>query len=354
VKKILITGGAGFVGSHIALALKKEFPLATVVALDNLRRRGSELNLPRLAAAGVLFTHGDVRNRADLDDFADLSLLVECSAEPSVLAAYQGSLDYVIQTNLVGTLNCLELVRRGRADIIFVSTSRVYPIKGLKSIKLDEDETRFRPRPNQSLPGFSDDGVSEQFALDGARSLYGATKLASELMLQEYVDAYGIRGVINRCGVLTGPWQMGKVDQGFVVLWVARHLFERPLAYVGYDGSGKQVRDILHIDDLCRLVIKQIAGIKECNGELFNVGGGNAGSVSLVELTRMVREATGCSTHIDPVFEARTGDIPYYVSDCRKAMQAFGWEPRRTPPQIIEEITSWIGQHRESLKSILA
>jgi CDP-paratose 2-epimerase len=160
--------------------------------------------------------------------------------------------------------------------------------------------------------------------------------------------------VINRCGVLTGPWQMGKVDQGFVVLWAARHLFGRPLSYIGYGGTGRQVRDMLHVADLCDLLLLQIAQFDRCNGLIFNVGGGNGGSVSLCELTALVQAATGRTTRIDAQAESRVGDIPYYVSDCSRVEQHLQWQPRRRPGQIVEEIVRWIGDHRSALEPILS
>jgi CDP-paratose 2-epimerase len=246
-KRALITGGAGFVGSALGLGLAQRYPDWQITALDNLKRRGSELNLPRLKQAGIQFIHGDVRNTEDLDPVAlQPDLILECSAEPSVLAGY-ASPGYVLQTNLVGTVNCLELARQTQADFIFLSTSRVYPIAYLNALEFTETETRFQLLEQQVLPGVSSQGISEEFPLNGARSLYGATKLASELLVAEYADAYGLRTVINRCGVLTGPWQMGKVDQGVFALWMAFHYFQRSLKYIGYGGTGKQVRDFLHV-----------------------------------------------------------------------------------------------------------
>src|ERR1700736_2343975 len=116
------------------------------------------------------------------------------------------------------------------------------------------------------------------------RSLRVATKLCSELIIAEYMALYGLRAVINRCGVLAGPWQMGKVDQGFVVLWAAQHLFGGALSYNGFGGAGLQVRDALHVEDLCRLVRDQAAQIATHRGKTYNVGGGAERSVSLAEL----------------------------------------------------------------------
>jgi CDP-paratose 2-epimerase len=247
-RSILVTGGAGFVGSNLALKLKQRYPELQVATLDNLKRRGSELNISRLQQAGVKFIHGDIRNREDLPQFG-IDLILECSAEPSVLAGYDNSLSYLLNTNLVGTLNCLELARKQQAGFIFLSTSRVYSIEALNSMCYSEAETRFVLSDEQPYPGASAFGVAENFCLQGARSLYGATKLASELFVEEYVSAFSLKAIVNRCGVITGPWQMGKVDQGVFALWMARHYFRGERSYIGYGGTGKQVRDFLHIDD---------------------------------------------------------------------------------------------------------
>lgn len=292
-RKVLITGGAGFVGSALGLGLAERYPDWKITALDNLKRRGSELNLPRLKQVGIEFIHGDVRNKEDLDPVAlQPDIILECSAEPSVLAGYT-SPGYVLQTNLVGTINCLELARQTHADFIFLSTSRVYPIAHLSALKFTETETRFQLLDDQSLGGVSSQGISEEFPLDGARSLYGATKLASELLIAEYADAYGIITLINRCGVLTGPWQMGKVDQGVFALWMAFHYFQKSLKYIGYGGTGKQVRDFLHIADLLDLIDLQIHNFDKLKGQTFNVGGGAENTLSLYETTQLCQKITG-------------------------------------------------------------
>ena len=197
---ILITGGAGFVGATLAIALTRQFPDTRVIALDNLHRRGSELNLPRLARAGVRFVHGDIRVPEDLLALLPEhpGLLIECSAEPSAQAGYGGSPEYVIRTNLLGCFHCLELARQAGADVIFMSTSRVYPFEALNQLPVVEEETRFALAAAQTVPGVSAAGISEAFPLAGARSLYGMTKLAAELMIEEYADAYGLRYIINR------------------------------------------------------------------------------------------------------------------------------------------------------------
>ena len=262
--RILVTGGAGFVGSNLASFFKHDRPDATIVAFDNLRRRGSELALLRLRAAGVEFRHGDVRNAEDLADAGDFDLMIECSAEPSVHAGYDASPAYVINTNLTGTINCLEAVRRCGAAMIFLSTSRVYPIAGCAPALEHRGEHRGPASGNgreRRRTGMVGRRHRHGFPMAGSRSIYGATKLASELMIEEYGAMYGLRAVVNRCGVLTGPWQMGKVDQGFMVLWAARHLFGGSLSYMGFGGTGAQVRDILHVADLYDLVRRQVDDI---------------------------------------------------------------------------------------------
>jgi CDP-paratose 2-epimerase len=129
---ILVTGGAGFVGSNLCLALRTSIPDAKITAMDNLYRRGSELNIPRLESSGVYFHKGDVRYP---DSFPEepFDLMIECSAEPSVLAGQDGAPDYLFQTNLVGAYNCLEACRRFGAGMVFLSTSRVYPIHRLEA-----------------------------------------------------------------------------------------------------------------------------------------------------------------------------------------------------------------------------
>jgi CDP-paratose 2-epimerase len=350
---ILITGGAGFVGSNLALHLKRTRPQVRLIAFDNLKRRGSELNLPRLKAGGVEFMHGDVRHRGDLDAVAPADLLLECSAEPSVLAGIDSGPDYVVQTNLVGTLNALEYCRHHRTAMIFLSTSRVYPIEALCRIKLVETASRFEIDAAQELPGISPRGISEAFPLAGARSLYGASKLAAELFIEEYGAQYELPMLIDRCGVIAGPWQMGKVDQGVVTLWVACHVFKKSLRYIGFGGTGKQVRDVLHIDDLCDLIGAQIDQLEALRGALFNVGGGRAVSVSLAELTTLCRSVTGHTIPIGTIPENRAADVPLYVTDNAAIEGRLGWRPRRPTEQVIEDVHAWIKAHAGALEPIL-
>ena len=352
--RILITGGAGFVGSSLAIALRGAFPGAGITSFDNLHRRGSELNLPRLAAAGVRFVHGDIRSPEDLESLPETpDLIIECSAEPSAQAGYGGSPEYLIQTNLTGCFRCLELARKTGADFLFLSTSRVYPVEALNNLAFREDETRFTLLDGQSVPGASAEGIGEDFPLHGARSLYGMTKLAAEYMVAEYAGAYGFRAAILRCGVIAGPWQMGKTDQGVVSLWVAAHHFKRNLNYIGFGGAGKQVRDMLHIDDFCDLVVHQIRNLGRYSGTLFNAGGGRSINLSLCEMTELCAKITGNRIALGSVPENRTADVRIFLTDQRRLTEFDGWRPRRGAEQILAGIHDWICTEEALVKRVL-
>ncbi|HTV01706.1 MAG TPA: NAD-dependent epimerase/dehydratase family protein [Luteitalea sp.] len=350
-RHVLVTGGAGFVGSALALRARTAWPGAQVTALDNLRRRGSELNLARLRDAGITFVHGDIRSPADLAPLGcELDLLLECSAEPSVLAGYDGDPSYVVDTNLGGTIHCLELARKAGAAVVFLSTSRIYPIEALNTIATDDAPTRIEIAAAQTMPGITAAGIDEDFPLAGVRSIYGATKLASELLIAEYRAAFGLRAIVNRCGVIAGPWQMGKVDQGVFSLWMGRHLSGAPLTYNGWGGTGKQVRDLLHVDDLADLVQLQVERLDTLDGRTFNVGGGRACSLSLLETTALCQEITGRSTTITPSPETRVADIKLYLTDNRRITEATGWAPRRTPRDVLADLHGWLIAYEQPLR----
>jgi CDP-paratose 2-epimerase len=348
---ILITGGAGFAGSTLAVALKESLQGTQITALDNLRRRGSELNLAKLKEAGVSFVHGDVRELNDLLELRPMpDLIIECSAEPSAQAGYGGSPEYLIATNLTGCFNCLELARRAKADFIFVSTSRVYPFGRLNALSFVEEESRFSLGPAQTVTGVTPRGITEEFSLEGPRSLYGMTKLAAELMVEEYANAYGLRFVIDRFGVLTGPGQMAKLDQGVIALWMAAHFFRRPLSYIGFGGTGKQVRDLLHIDDFCDLIVDQVSNFRLYRGRRFNVGGGPERSLSLREATGLCEAITGNSISIGASPDTRPADVRIYLTD-RSAVTAVNrWEPRCDARSTLLDIFDWLRSDERSLR----
>jgi CDP-paratose 2-epimerase len=351
--RVLVTGGAGFIGANLAVALRARHPDWEVIAVDSLMRRGSELNLPRLRDAGVRFRHGDVREAADVLAVEPVDAIVECSAEPSVLTGTDGATDYAVKANLLGAWHCLELARRDAAQLVFLSTSRVYPVAALQRLAIEPGPLRFELATRQPLPGASPAGIAENFPLDGARTLYGTTKLAAELLIEEYRAAFGLRAVIDRCGVIAGPWQMGKVDQGVFTYWMLAHHLGRPLTYLGFDGSGRQVRDLLHVDDLIDLLDDQLAQPEHWDGRTLNVGGGRACSLSLLEATGLCRELTGNDVPVRPAGEDRPGDVPVYISDCERLFEQTAWRPRRTARETLADIAGWIAEHDAEIRSAL-
>lgn len=349
----MVTGGAGFVGANLVVQLAARHPNWEIVAFDNLHRRGSRLNLPRLTNAGVRFVHGDVRDRSALAAVDPVDVLIECSAEPSAVVGMSGDTSYPFETNLVGAYNCLELARRDGAQFVFLSTSRVYPYPALSELRLRATETRFELEADQGVTGASASGISERFPLDGPRTLYGASKLAAELLIAEYAANFGLDTVVDRCGVIAGPWQMGKVDQGVFTFWLLHHHFGRPLSYIGYGGSGLQVRDLLHIDDLVELIDGQVADPERWSGFVGNVGGGRECSLSLLETTEICRELTGSVVSIDPSGEDRPGDVPLYISDCARLFETTAWRPARGPRDVLADTLAWMKENESDVAASL-
>jgi CDP-paratose 2-epimerase len=351
--KILVTGGAGFVGSSLCLQLKQRYPEYDIVAFENLKRRGSELNLSDLREAGIPFIHGDIRNMEDILAVGTFDVLIEASAEPSVMAGLDSDPTYVINNNLYGSINCLNACLKHGAKLIFLSTSRVYPIESIEKAAFIESDMRFDFAAGQSQAGISALGISENLALDGSRSFYGTTKLASELFIREYSAFYGLQAATTRFGVIAGPRQMGKTDQGVVTLWMAKHYWKQSLKYIGYGGMGQQVRDILHIDDLIDLVDLQLHHIELFNGKVFNAGGGLENSASLRQMTEICNAITGNNIEIEQELQNRPADLRMYVTDNSAIRAATGWRPRRNVQTVFEDIFGWISQNEKQLESIL-
>lgn len=354
LRNVLITGGAGFVGANLARMFAQRFPELRVTALDNLKRRGSELNVPALARDGVRFVHGDVRSVDDLRAAGDFDLLVDCAAEPSVSAGMDGATAYVLDTNLVGTLRSLELARERGAAFLLLSTSRVYPIAALNALPVVETDTRLSWDATRPSPGFSARGIGEDFPLAGARSLYGATKLAAELVLAEFVHAYGLKALVNRCGVIAGPGQWSRVDQGVVTHWMACHHYQRPLAYIGWGGRGKQARDILHVSDLFELLVRQVAVAEAWDGGVYNVGGGVERTLSLAELTAGCEALTGHRLALASHPATSPMDVRVFVTDTTNVERTFGWRPVANVEGILRDVHAWIAANADGLQSVLA
>ncbi|MBU9889157.1 MAG: NAD-dependent epimerase/dehydratase family protein [Candidatus Omnitrophica bacterium] len=357
MEHILITGGCGFIGSQLAVDFASQGHRVTV--FDNLSRCGSEILLKkRIVPKGIRFVRGDVRDPEGLGRLrGPFSLLIECSAEPSVLAGAQGrGARRLLDINLQGALHCFEWARERKVPVIFLSTSRVYPYDRLNASRYRETPTRFEW--SGGCDGVSARGVSVNMPLRGVRSLYGASKLCGELILREYAVQYGLPAIINRCGVIAGPWQLGKIDQGVFTHWLTRHYFKRPLSYIGFGGTGKQVRDLLHVRDLSVLIAKQARclfnGRPVFRGEIFNVGGGKTSSLSLRETTSICAELTGNTLRMGRVKANRPADVIWYITDNGRTERLFGWEPRGSARNILEDTFVWLRDNEPVLKGLFS
>jgi CDP-paratose 2-epimerase len=172
------------------------------------------------------------------------------------------------------------------------------------------------------------------------------------MLLQEFAAMYGMNAVIYRCGVIAGPGQFGKLDQGVFTLWLVRHYFQKPLQYTGFGGTGKQVRDLLHPLDLAELITTHLPAFGHCSGEVFNVGGGREISVSLAELTEICKSLTGKTVPIGSDPETSPVDIPVYITDTRRIRNATGWKPRRDLNTIFGDTLQWIRENESQLYNL--
>ena len=348
--RILITGVCGFVGSRLGLGLRRQLPSADIRGVDNLSRPGSAINLRLLAAAGVSVGHGDLRCASDFETLGDCDWVIDAAANPSVLAGVDGrtSTRQLVEHNLAGTINVLEFCRQRGSGLVLLSTSRVYSIRGLTSLPLTVRDQAFVPAEGEWPPGASAQGIDERFSTIPPVSLYGATKLASEALALEYGDAFDLPVVVNRCGVIAGPGQFGTAEQGVFSYWIGSWAARKPLTYLGFSGSGHQVRDALHPDDLIDLVQRQIAAGRTASGT-WTVGGGASHAMSLAQLSRWCGEHLGEHTvHADPT--PRRWDIPWVVMDSRRVQAAFGWSPSRSLDGTLRELAAHYAAHPDWLE----
>jgi CDP-paratose 2-epimerase len=256
-----------------------------------------------------------------------------------------------VQSNLIGAYHCLALARLRQAQFVFLSTSRVYPVATLESLNLVETELRFELAAAEPFPGASSAGIAESFPLSGARTLYGATRLAAELLIEEYRDAYGCRAVINRCGWSPGPGRWARSTR------VSSRTGFSPIATDSRcdisASAGPEGRSaILHVEDLVELVDEQVSDPVRWDGVTVKRGGGRAGSLSLLETTALCAEITGHAVAVQRSDETRPGDLPLY-SDCSRLFELTDWRRRRGPREILADIDAWASEHAGTLASAL-
>jgi len=334
--KILITGGCGFVGSNIAIYLKKNLKKVQIYSLDNLSRKGSSLNKKRLNKKKIKNFNINIEDFNKLKLLPKFNLIIDCCAEPAIEASKYDT-DRVFNTNLLGTFNVLKKCIKDNANIIFLSSSRVYSIEKLRYLV---------KKTNLSKPLKINYKINENFVTSSVSSLYGFTKLASEKLIQEMFYKTNLKFIINRFGVIAGPWQFGKQDQGFVPLWIAKHFLKKKLSYIGFGGKGHQVRDILHINDACEIILIQIKKIKKINNKIFNIGGEINNSISLKDLTIKCEELTKNKIKFKSVLKTSSYDIPYYVTDNSKLKKIYKWKPSRNIDKILKDIYNWLSNNK--------
>jgi len=226
-----------------------------------------------------------------------------------------------------------------------MSTSRVNSINNLN--KLVNNRTALKQKI------FVNKKVNENFNVLKPKSIYGLTKLASEMFIQEFAYAFNIKYLINRCGVISGPMQFGKQDQGFISLWIWRHIQKKKLSYIGFGGYGNQIRDVLHVSDLCELIYLQIKKINKINNMLFTIGGSTKSFVSLIDLTKKCQEITGNILSIGRITKTSIYDIPYFISDNTLVNKTYNWSPKKNINQIISDTFKWLNNNKLILKKYL-
>ena len=351
--KLLITGICGFVGGTLARALHEADPSIEILGIDNFIRPGSELNRLELKRRGIKVQHADLRSASDLDALPRADYVIDAAANPSVLAGVDGqtSSRQLLEHNLGGTLNLLEYCKAHQAGFILLSTSRVYSIAPLAQLPVKTVNEAFEPDTALALPpGLSAEGVAESFSVQPPLSLYGTSKLASELLALEYGATFDFPVWINRCGVLAGAGQFGRADQGILSYWINAYLRRKPLKYIGFGGTGAQVLDALHPADIAPLLLKQMARPSQSGiPQTVNLAGGRKQSISLARLSAWC--ATRFGPHevgVDP--SPRPFDIPWMVLDSTLASQVWGWQPQRTLDDILDEIARHAQKHTDWLE----
>jgi CDP-paratose 2-epimerase len=244
----------------------------------------------------------------------------------------------VFDHNLLSTVNLLEFCKRHQAGFTLLSTSRVYSIPPLSELPMVVEDQAFTLDRSRLIPeGIDQAGLTEAFSTAAPISLYGASKLASEMIALEYGLTFEFPVWINRCGVLAGAGQFGRADQGIFSFWINAFLRRRPLRYTGFGGTGYQVRDLLHPLDLMPLILKQWATPATHQRRIYNLGGGPSHALSLRQLSRWCEKRFGHHT-VGSDSTERAFDIPWMVMSFAHAAADFGFEPQRSADAVLEEI----------------
>ena len=333
-RPVLITGGAGFVGTNLAHRLASQG--RQVLLYDDLSRPGVDRNL-----AWLLAEHGD-RVRLVMADVCDRKALEKAVAASGAIfhfaaqVAVTTSLEdprHDFAVNAGGTLNLLEAMRRleNPPPMVFTSTNKVYG--ALPDVELAEGDERYRPVD----PQIAGHGIDESRPLD-FHSPYGCSKGAADQYVLDYARTFGLPTCVFRMSCIYGPHQCGSEDQGWVAHFLISALDERPITLY---GDGKQVRDILYVEDLVDAFQVAVARMDRISGEAFNLGGGPANSVSLLQVLERAAELQGEEPRV-AFDDWRAGDQRYYVSDTTKITRATGWRPKVSAADGIGRLYRWL------------
>ena len=335
--KIIVAGGCGFVGSNLSVYLKKYGH--DVISVDNLQRKGSILNLKRIKSFGIKNYKIDLSNLKKINILPKSQLIIDCCAEPSVEASRK-KFDSVLNSNLISTKNLLIKCVKDHSKIIFISTSRVFSIKSLNNLK-------------KNIHKKTEKKIDMNFDISSPKSLYGFTKLASEDLIKEFSYNNNIKYIINRFGVISGPWQFGKVDQGFLSLFMWKFLNKKQIKFIGYNGSGKQERDVVHIDDFCKLINLQISNLKKYFNKSFTVGGGSRNTVNLLDVYKICQKLTNFKPKIIKIKSTSIYDIPYYKSCNKEEKKIYNWKVTKNVKKILYDILLWQKKNHKYLKKYI-
>ena len=332
-KSILITGGCGFVGTNLAIYLQKELKNFSIYSVDALKKNYSKFNLNVLKKKKIINYKIDITSNSFLKIKKKFNFIIDCSADPAVEDSRKNTIR-VFNNNLKTTLNILEKSKKDKSNIIFISSSRVYPII--------ESNRKFKLKSNFRF--------DEKTTTDGIKSIYGYTKYASELLIKEYSYIFNIKYIINRSGIITGPLQFGKVEQGLISLWLWRHLNNLSLKYIGYGGKGSQIRDILYVDDFSLLIKDQILAFSRTYNELFCIGGGVSNSTTLKKLTKKCQKLTKNYPNIISNPKTSQYDIPLFISSNKKIKKFYNWVPKTNIDNILKFNLDWLRKDYKKIK----
>jgi CDP-paratose 2-epimerase len=334
MRPILITGGAGFIGANLAHRLLTAG--RPVLVLDSLARAGVERNLRwlRETHGGLLrFERGDVRDPATVRKaVAQAEQVFHFAAQVAVTDSLTDPVED-FEVNARGTLNVLEAIRAQASPpaLVFTSTNKVYG--ALDDVALRRRNRRYEPA---SEP-LARSGVGESRPLD-FHSPYGCSKGAADQYVRDYARSYGLPTIVFRMSCIYGPHQFGTEDQGWVAHFLIRALADLPITIY---GDGRQVRDLLFVDDLVDALLLAQRHMPTEAGEVFNIGGGPTNALSLLDALELIGELTGGPPRTR--FDAwRVGDQRYYVTDTRKFTEATGWRPRVAAAEGLARLATWL------------